>query len=169
MDSMLDQMDAEDDLHSELDEDAAKIELDADTTIMELDVGSTNMADDSCPNPSEIPALSTVFVHGNSELQSSINDAAARTDLSLQDTQETSVDTSLFYEQGRDDKDAKSWRKLAILIWQDVANHRHGPVFMQPVKEADYENIVYFPSDLNQIRLKIRDHVREWRCFLNLI
>ncbi|ORY37349.1 Bromodomain-containing protein [Neocallimastix californiae] len=48
------------------------------------------------------------------------------------------------------------------MIWNDIANHRYGPVFLNPVKEEDapdYYEIIKKPMDLNSIKQRVKDGV----------
>jgi len=59
--------------------------------------------------------------------------------------------------------DDKKWKKILMMIWTDIANHRFGAVFMQPIKEHDapgYYHMIKRPMDLKSIKERIRDGVR---------
>jgi len=48
------------------------------------------------------------------------------------------------------------------MIWNDIANHRYGPVFLNPVKvedAPDYYDIIKKPMDLNSIKQRVKDGV----------
>ncbi|KAL6610823.1 Bromodomain-containing protein [Neocallimastix sp. 'constans'] len=56
----------------------------------------------------------------------------------------------------------KGWRKNILMIWNDIANHRYGPVFLNPVKvedAPDYYDIIKKPMDLNSIKQRVKDGV----------
>ncbi|GJJ69264.1 bromodomain-containing protein 8 [Entomortierella parvispora] len=56
--------------------------------------------------------------------------------------------------------DDKKWKKILMMIWTDIANHRFGAVFMQPIKEHDapgYYHMIKRPMDLKSIKERIRD------------
>lgn len=58
----------------------------------------------------------------------------------------------------------KSWQKNITLLWREIANHKNGAMFMNPIKEAtapSYYDIVKHPMDLKTIKSRIRDGVRE--------
>ncbi|KAI1315787.1 Bromodomain-containing protein 8 [Mortierella claussenii] len=60
----------------------------------------------------------------------------------------------------RNQMDDKKWKKILMMIWSDIANHRFGAVFMQPIKEQDapgYYYMVKRPMDLKSIKERIRD------------
>jgi len=57
---------------------------------------------------------------------------------------------------------SKGWRKNIMMIWNDIANHRYGPVFLNPVKvedAPDYYDIIKKPMDLNSIKQRVKDGV----------
>lgn len=61
---------------------------------------------------------------------------------------------------GRDDQRHKSWLKNINLLWREIANHKNGAMFMNPIKEAiapHYYDIVKRPMDLKTIKNRIRD------------
>ncbi|KAF9099807.1 Bromodomain-containing protein 8 [Mortierella sp. AD031] len=60
----------------------------------------------------------------------------------------------------RNQMDDKKWKKILMMIWTDIANHRYGAVFMQPIKEHDAPGYYYMikrPMDLKSIKERIRD------------
>ncbi|KAF9918589.1 Bromodomain-containing protein 8 [Lobosporangium transversale] len=60
----------------------------------------------------------------------------------------------------RPQMDDKKWKKILMMIWSDIANHRFGAVFMQPIKEQDAPGYYYMikrPMDLKSIKERIRD------------
>ncbi|KAF9924032.1 Bromodomain-containing protein 8 [Linnemannia zychae] len=60
----------------------------------------------------------------------------------------------------RSQMDDKKWKKILMMIWADIANHRYGAVFMQPIKEQDAPGYYYMikrPMDLKSIKERIRD------------
>ena len=62
----------------------------------------------------------------------------------------------------RNQMDDKKWKKILMMIWTDIANHRYGAVFMQPIKEHDAPGYYYMikrPMDLKSIKERIRDGV----------
>jgi hypothetical protein len=62
----------------------------------------------------------------------------------------------------KDDQRQKSWQKHISLLWRDIANHKNGTMFMNPIKEAQaplYYDVVKRPLDLKSIRNRIRDGV----------
>jgi bromodomain-containing protein 8 len=65
---------------------------------------------------------------------------------------------------GRDDQRHKSWQKNINLLWREIANHKNGAMFMNPIKETiapHYYDIVKRPMDLKTIKNRIRDGVSE--------
>ncbi|KAI7878484.1 hypothetical protein K492DRAFT_208970 [Lichtheimia hyalospora FSU 10163] len=54
----------------------------------------------------------------------------------------------------------KSWQKNINLLWREIANHKNGAVFMNPIKEATaplYYQIIKHPMDLKAIKNRIRE------------
>ncbi|RKO97966.1 hypothetical protein CAUPRSCDRAFT_3585, partial [Caulochytrium protostelioides] len=54
----------------------------------------------------------------------------------------------------------RSWRRLCLMIWMKISDHRYGHVFMNPVKPErmpDYTAIVKRPMCLNQVKARIRE------------
>lgn len=65
---------------------------------------------------------------------------------------------------GKDDQRHKSWQKNINLLWREIANHKNGAMFMNPIKEAiapHYYDIVKRPMDLKTIKNRIRDGVSD--------
>lgn len=63
----------------------------------------------------------------------------------------------------KDDQRNKSWLKNINLLWREIANHKNGAMFMNPIKEniaPHYYEIVKRPMDLKAIKNRIRDGVR---------
>jgi hypothetical protein len=72
----------------------------------------------------------------------------------------------------RNQMDDKKWKKILMMIWTDIANHRFGAVFMQPIKEHDAPGYYYMikrPMDLKSIKERIRDGVSAFIPFLPFI
>ncbi|KAI8332133.1 hypothetical protein BC941DRAFT_437601 [Chlamydoabsidia padenii] len=62
----------------------------------------------------------------------------------------------------KDDQRQKTWQKHINLLWRDIANHKNGTMFMNPIKEAQaplYYNVVKRPLDLKSIKNRIRDGI----------
>ncbi|CAO3647520.1 unnamed protein product [Mucor fragilis] len=62
----------------------------------------------------------------------------------------------------RDDQRNKSWLKNINLLWREIANHKNGAMFMNPIKEniaPHYYEIVKRPMDLKAIKNRIRDGI----------
>lgn len=62
----------------------------------------------------------------------------------------------------KDDQRHKSWQKNINLLWREIANHKNGAMFMNPIKESiapHYYEIVKRPMDLKTIKNRIRDGV----------
>ncbi|KAI8373948.1 hypothetical protein EDC96DRAFT_437523 [Choanephora cucurbitarum] len=47
-------------------------------------------------------------------------------------TEESSIDSSL----GNNEQRQKAWQKNINLLWQEIANHKNGTMFMNPIKKA---------------------------------
>ncbi|KAJ3121146.1 Bromodomain-containing protein 8 [Nowakowskiella sp. JEL0407] len=55
---------------------------------------------------------------------------------------------------------SSSWKKTALMIWNKIADHKYGNVFMNAIKEADapgYNSIIKQPMSLNIIKKRIND------------
>ena len=68
---------------------------------------------------------------------------------------------------GRDDQRHKSWLKNINLLWREIANHKNGAMFMNPIKETiapHYYDIVKRPMDMKTIKNRIRDGVSQRVC-----
>ncbi|KAG1452861.1 hypothetical protein G6F56_007711 [Rhizopus delemar] len=60
----------------------------------------------------------------------------------------------------KEDPRQKSWLKNINLLWREIANHKNGAMFMNPIKESiapQYYDIVKSPMDLKTIKNRIRD------------
>ncbi|KAG5458064.1 MAG: hypothetical protein BJ554DRAFT_1790 [Olpidium bornovanus] len=56
----------------------------------------------------------------------------------------------------------KKWKKLILPIWSRVADHRHGPMFMHPVKEKEvpgYYEAVRRPMTLTDVKKRVTSGV----------
>ncbi|CAO3683324.1 unnamed protein product [Rhizopus stolonifer] len=56
----------------------------------------------------------------------------------------------------------KSWQKSVQILWQEISNHKSGPLFLNPIKKARaplYNKIVKRPLDLKVIKNKVREGV----------
>jgi len=63
---------------------------------------------------------------------------------------------------GEGDKEAREWRKAALILWHDVASHRLAASFMRPVCEETaprYRAVVKRPMDLATIKRHIEGGV----------
>ncbi|KAF7725042.1 hypothetical protein EC973_000449 [Apophysomyces ossiformis] len=70
--------------------------------------------------------------------------------------------SSLDRKRGKDEQRQKSWQKNINLLWREIANHKNGAMFMNPIKEATaprYYDIVKHPMDLKTIKNRIKDGV----------
>ncbi|KAJ3034423.1 Bromodomain-containing protein 8 [Rhizophlyctis rosea] len=52
---------------------------------------------------------------------------------------------------------SKIWRKTTMMIWNKIADHRFGNVFLKPIKEEGYSHFVKQPMNLDLIKARIRD------------
>ncbi|KAI8338793.1 hypothetical protein EDC96DRAFT_487483 [Choanephora cucurbitarum] len=93
---------------------------------------------------------------------------ADTTDLHLQETESVAEsesnaptpNTERRKVNSKDDQRYKSWLKNINLLWREIANHKNGTMFMNPIKEniaPHYYDIVKRPMDLKTIKNKIRD------------
>ncbi|KAI9022953.1 hypothetical protein CLU79DRAFT_671581, partial [Phycomyces nitens] len=65
-------------------------------------------------------------------------------------------------KRSKEDQRQKSWQKNILLLWQEIANHKNGTIFMNPIKEVNapmYYTIVRQPMDLKMIKARVRDGV----------
>ncbi|KAG1139891.1 hypothetical protein G6F37_001112 [Rhizopus arrhizus] len=72
-------------------------------------------------------------------------------------TNERSINSK---KPNKDDPRYKSWLKNINLLWREIANHKNGAMFMNPIKESiapQYYDIVKSPMDLKTIKNRIRD------------
>jgi bromodomain-containing protein 8 len=56
----------------------------------------------------------------------------------------------------------KTWRKLILMIWRELANHRYASVFAHPIRHQhvpNYYKVVKCPMDLNTVRKRVREGV----------
>jgi bromodomain-containing protein 8 len=63
----------------------------------------------------------------------------------------------------KEDPKFKSWQKNINLLWREIANHKNGAMFMNPIKESiapQYYDIVKRPMDMKTIKNRIRDGVK---------
>ncbi|CAO3594714.1 unnamed protein product [Absidia cylindrospora] len=61
-----------------------------------------------------------------------------------------------------DDQRQKSWQKNVNLLWREIANHKNGAIFMNPIKDTQdplYYEVVKYPMDLKMIKNRIREGV----------
>ncbi|KAJ3093091.1 hypothetical protein HK102_009523 [Quaeritorhiza haematococci] len=79
----------------------------------------------------------------------------------------------------REEERRKNWRKTSMMIWNKIADHRYGNLFMHPVKNTPgYADAVKHPMSLLMIKNRIRDaeittttefHRDILLCFINAI
>ncbi|KAI8973880.1 hypothetical protein BDB01DRAFT_854145 [Pilobolus umbonatus] len=65
-------------------------------------------------------------------------------------------------KRSREDQRQKSWLKNINLLWQEIANHKNGTMFMNPIKKSYaplYYRVVKQPLDLKSIKYRVRDGV----------
>lgn len=56
----------------------------------------------------------------------------------------------------------KAWQKNINLLWQEIANHKNGTMFMNPIKKSYapmYDKVVKQPLYLKTIKNRVRDGV----------
>jgi hypothetical protein len=59
-------------------------------------------------------------------------------------------------------KENKNWKKLILMMWNEIVNHRYGPMFTHPVKEEKapgYYSIIKRPMDLLKVKQRVREGV----------
>lgn len=60
------------------------------------------------------------------------------------------------------DQRQKAWQKNINLLWQEIANHKNGTMFMNPIKKSYaplYDKVVKQPLYLKTIKNRVRDGV----------
>ncbi|KAJ1915052.1 hypothetical protein H4219_004521 [Mycoemilia scoparia] len=60
----------------------------------------------------------------------------------------------------RSEQQLRNWKKNIGMVWQEIAGHRYGSMFLSPIKAADapnYYEIIKKPMDLKTIKNRIRD------------
>ncbi|ORX45467.1 hypothetical protein DM01DRAFT_1339977 [Hesseltinella vesiculosa] len=115
------------------------------------------------------PAVSTASPEINEKLEEGIdtgsdsNAATPSTTSATPTTVSSSIPATPAHEKQRKiDQRQKSWQKNINLLWRDIANHKNGAMFMNPIKEAQapgYYKMVKYPLDLKGIKNRIRDGV----------
>lgn len=61
------------------------------------------------------------------------------------------------------DQRQKAWQKNIYLLWQEIANHKNGTIFMNPIKKSHaplYDKVVKQPLYLKTIKNRVRDGVK---------
>lgn len=62
------------------------------------------------------------------------------------------------------DQRQKAWQKNINLLWQEIANHKNGTMFMNPIKKSYaplYDKVVKQPLYLKTIKNRVRDGVKK--------
>jgi hypothetical protein len=62
-------------------------------------------------------------------------------------------------DSGQSVKSNNSWQKTANMIWQKIADHRAGPLFLKPIKDRDYQKSIKVPLFLDTVKSRIRQKV----------
>ena len=62
---------------------------------------------------------------------------------------------------GTEEQALAKWRKTVMLIYDEICNHKHGPVFLHAVKPEtpNYYQTIKRPMDLSMIKMRLRDGV----------
>lgn len=66
------------------------------------------------------------------------------------------------------DQRQKAWQKNINLLWQEIANHKNGTMFMNPIKKSYaplYDKVVKQPLYLKTIKNRVRDGVSDFLSF----
>lgn len=70
------------------------------------------------------------------------------------------------------DQRQKAWQKNINLLWQEIANHKNGTMFMNPIKKSYaplYDKVVKQPLYLKTIKNRVRDGVSFYIYFFFLL
>lgn len=76
---------------------------------------------------------------------------------------ETATPTSARRLNPNSDQRQRAWQKNINLLWQEIANHKNGTMFMNPIKKSYaplYDKVVKQPLYLKTIKNRVRDGVR---------
>ncbi|KAI8061014.1 hypothetical protein BC940DRAFT_370947 [Gongronella butleri] len=80
------------------------------------------------------------------------------------DKRSSSTSSTSKHAATKDDQRQKSWLKNINLLWREIANHKNGAMFMNPIKVSQaphYYQVIKHPLDLKTIKNRIRDnHIR---------
>lgn len=84
--------------------------------------------------------------------------------LQNQDSSSSSASSVTSDHLFEDEKAYKSWKKSIMMVYNNIACHKHATVFMHPVKEEiapGYRNCVYRPMDLSTIKKNLESgHIK---------
>ncbi|KAI8341675.1 hypothetical protein BC941DRAFT_171727 [Chlamydoabsidia padenii] len=88
------------------------------------------------------------------------SDSVAESDSNAATPTTSTSDKRQSVSSTKDDPRQKSWQKNVNHLWREIANHKNGAMFMNPIKETQaplYYNVVKYPLDLKSIKNRIRD------------
>lgn len=84
-------------------------------------------------------------------------------DANHNDTMDTSdiysTETSRMEQESKRNFNNSSWQKTANMIWQKLADHRAGPLFLKPIKNDNYSKVIRQPMFLDTVKSRIRSKV----------
>ncbi|KAI8642147.1 hypothetical protein BD408DRAFT_475933 [Parasitella parasitica] len=80
----------------------------------------------------------------------------------LEDEDLTGSDTNTPTSKRNSEQRQKAWQKNINLLWQEIANHKNGTMFMNPIKKSYapmYDKVVKQPLYLKTIKNRVRDGI----------
>ncbi|KAF8937166.1 Bromodomain-containing protein 8 [Dissophora ornata] len=142
------------------------MEHDGDTMQEGVEEGATSADDEeapSTPRSGRKPKKIKTTVPIKRKRRSGRGGASGDTEESYYSTDSEATDsanTNMSDQLMRTQMDDKKWKKILMMIWPQIANHKFGAVFMQPIKDQDapgYNYMIKRPMDLKSIKERIRD------------
>ncbi|OBZ85956.1 Bromodomain-containing protein 8 [Choanephora cucurbitarum] len=119
----------------------------------ELSLVDTNTLD---KDDTQLPVESTSYEHHDVSALPRSDDAYSPSDIM------TTPPQSSRKPVGNNEQRQKAWQKNINLLWQEIANHKNGTMFMNPIKKAHaplYDKVVKQPLYLKTIKNRVRDGI----------
>lgn len=85
-------------------------------------------------------------------------------DFTSSETATPTSTTAFDRKRANSDQRQKAWQKNINLLWQEIANHKNGTMFMNPIKKSYaplYDKVVKQPLYLKTIKNRVRDGVKK--------